>query len=61
MRSPRLADVVEVADNRGFVGTGYVIGKSFSDPRRFDVRIDGVIHSNLPHSAIRLLNKEEIK
>ena len=53
--------MVEVADNRGFIGTGHVIGKSFSDPRRFDVRIDGVIDSNLPHSTVRLLNKEEIK
>lgn len=47
-RSFQLNESVLVSDERGEVGRGVVIGRTFASPMRYDVKIDDEIYNFLP-------------
>lgn len=47
-----LRDHVKASDNRGEIGEGWVIGRAFDDPMRYDVVIDGDVYRNLPAAVL---------
>lgn len=52
-RSFQLMDRVVVEDDRGEVGSGIVIGRSFAKPMKYDVKIDDTIYASLPQGTLR--------
>lgn len=46
-------DRVVVEDDRGEVGSGIVIGRSFAKPMKYDVKIDDTIYASMPHETLR--------
>ena len=52
-RSFQLMDRVVVEDDRGKLGSGIVIGRTFDNPVRYDVLIEETIYASMPHETLR--------
>ena len=52
-RSFQLNDRVVVEDERGQIGSGVIIGRTYADPMRYDVLIEQTVYASMPHGTIR--------